>query len=466
MKISRLLCAGFVCAALLPVCGCIHSQTPVAISKSTYSTIKESEQQMLSPELKFLTLEIAQDIALQNNPSFRTKYFAIVAARAQYYSAYSYYLPTASLNYSLGARTSRTLDSGAFNNYRSTTTTSAPAFNMNLTVFDSFVREMNILGAKHNWKQSEEAELDARRQLVRDVAYAYNNVLLAQAQIRISQANMKFQRELLKETELKFAVGASPLSDVLNFKTKYNSAESNLYNAQYSYVVAKYALAALMGLTEGDIPSTVRFSEMPSADGEMLADIKTYLDTALANRPDLKAYREMYESAKYGYYASIAAFGPVLRANFGLSYNDEHTRNHRSNGSSRTDKYTFSYGIDASWDIFSGGRTYLSMRAAEANMVATEFSVAAAWINVIQEVRSAYDNYITGLKQVKLNQKNVEIVRKMRDLVNEEYKAGSAGITRLNEAQYDLVNAETALANAVINMHNAKAQLKAATDAN
>lgn len=70
------------------------------------------------------------------------------------------------------------------------------------------------------------------------------------------------------------------------------------------------------------------------------------------------------------------------------------------------------------------------------------------------------------MKQVKLNQKNVEIVRKMRDLVNEEYKAGSAGITRLNEAQYDLVNAETALANAVINMHNAKAQLKAATDAN
>ena len=55
MKITRLLCAGVVCAALLPVCGCIHSETPVAISKSTYSTIQESEQQMLSPELKFLT---------------------------------------------------------------------------------------------------------------------------------------------------------------------------------------------------------------------------------------------------------------------------------------------------------------------------------------------------------------------------------------------------------------------------
>lgn len=463
MKITRLLCAGFVCAALLPVCGCIHSETPVAISKSTYSTIQESEQQMLSPELKFLTLEIAQDIALQNNPSFRTKYFAIVAARAQYYAAYTYYLPTVSLKYNLGQVTSKNLSSGSS---RTSTTTSTPSLNLNLTVFDSFVREMNILGAKHNWKQTEEAELDARRQLVRDVAFAYNNVLLAQAQIRISQANMKFQRELLKETELKFAVGASPLSDVLNFKTKYNSAESNLYNAQYSYVVAKYALAALMGLTEGDIPSNVRFSDMPSADGEMLADINTYLDTALANRPDLKAYREQYEAAKYGYYSSIAAFGPTLSFNMKLDYTDTYNRNHRTNNSTRSDSEAFDYGLSVNWDIFSGGRTYLGMRVAEANMVATEFAVAAAWINVIQEVRSAYDNYITGLKQVKLNQKNVEIVRKMRDLVNEEYKAGSAGITRLNEAQFDLVNAETALANAVINMHNAKAQLKAATDAN
>ena len=183
MKITRLLCAGFVCAALLPVCGCIHSETPVAISKSTYSTIQESEQQMLSPELKFLTLEIAQDIALQNNPSFRTKYFAIVAARAQYYAAYTYYLPTVSLKYNLGQVTSKNLSSGSS---RTSTTTSTPSLNLNLTVFDSFVREMNILGAKHNWKQTEEAELDARRQLVRDVAFAYNNVLLAQAQIRIS----------------------------------------------------------------------------------------------------------------------------------------------------------------------------------------------------------------------------------------------------------------------------------------
>ena len=462
MKKTNLLYAGILCAALLPISACIHSKPPVAVSKSTYSTIQESEQQTLSPELKFLTLETAQDIALQNNPTFRTKYFAIVAARAQYYSAYTYYLPTMTASYSLGYNFNHTMHTKG-GEYSSIT--SVPSLTMNLTVFDSFVREMNVLGAKHNWKQTEAAEQDARRQLVRDVAYAYNNVLLARAQINIAQENMKFQRALLKETELKFAVGASPLSDVLNFKTKYNSAESNLYNAQYSYVVAKYSLAALMGLTEGDIPSTVQFSKMPSADGEMLSDINVYLDAALANRPDLKAYREQYEAYKYSYYASIASFGPTVGFTFGMGHNDTYNRNSDYKTWDRSRAFVLNYGMNINWELFSGGRTYLAMRQAEANMTAADFTVASAWINVIQEVRSAYDNYITSLKQVKLNQKNLEIVRKMRDLVNEEYNAGSKGITRLNEAQYDLVNAETALANAVINMHNAKAQLKAATDA-
>ena len=47
--------------------------------------------------------------------------------------------------------------------------------------------------------------------------------------------------------------------------------------------------------------------------------------------------------------------------------------------------------------------------------------------------------------------------------MEEEYRAGNTELTRLNEAQRDLVNAETSLATYVINMHNAKAQLTAAT---
>ena len=99
-------------------------------------------------------------------------------------------------------------------------------------------------------------------------------------------------------------------------------------------------------------------------------------------------------------------------------------------------------------------------------MEQAEYTLANTWITVINDVRTAYENYIVSLKTVKLYQKNLEAVRKMRDLVDDEYEAGNCAITRVNEVQREFVNAETYLAQAVVSMHNAKAQILAATNAN
>ena len=266
---------------------------------------------------------------------------------------------------------------------------------------------------------AEALELDARRILIRTVAYTYNDILLAEAQIKIAMENMKFQNSQLKENELKFEVGAVPLSDVLNFKAYYNSAESDLYTAQYSLAASKYALAQLLGLTEGTIPDEIQFPGVPSPDGEVLSSLAVYLDTALANRPDLKAYREALEVAKYNYWGSICSFGPTVSFNASLGYTAGQTRNkaydgtslRNNEGGSNTRKYetfTFNYGGTVSWELFSGGETFFTMRRYQAAMLQSDYTLANTWLTVISEVRTAYDNYLTCLKQVKISQKSLD----------------------------------------------------------
>ena len=65
---------------------------------------------------------------------------------------------------------------------------------------------------------------------------------------------------------------------------------------------------------------------------------------------------------------------------------------------------------------------------------------------------------------MKLYQKTFELTKKTRDLVREEYNAGSTELTRMNEAQRDLVNAESNYVSSVIRMANARAQLAAAAN--
>jgi outer membrane protein len=327
---------------------------------------------------------------------------------------------------------------------------------------------MNLLAAKHNWKQSEALERDARRTLIKAVASAYNDILLATEKERIATADMVYNEKLLKETELKFDAGAVPLSDVLNFRINYNNAENSLISASYSLANSKYTLAALMGLTESMLPPTGKFPPIPSAE-ETLADVSIYLDTALANRPDLRAYRESLENYKYKYYSSICAFGPVVSATGSTYYQAKTTHTSGSYGNANSNYYqkgwNYGYGAGVSWSVFNGGYTYFGMRQAQASVAQAEFTLAGKWIAVIQEVRSAYDNYNVNVRQARLYKKTLELVKKNRDLVEEQYKAGSAAIELLNQADNNVVSAETNMANSLINMQNAKAQLDAATNA-
>ncbi len=438
-----------------------------AVNKNSYTTLTEKEKCMLPKNLKLLTLEEAQNIALDNNPSFKTKYFAIAAARARYYQSFATYYPTLNASFSISQSFSRTYATHNYTRSRSQGESYTPELSGSWLIFDSFAREMNMLSARHSWKASIADEDDARRLLLRAVAYAYNDVMLAAAQQRIAIADMNYSAELLKDTQIKFEAGAVPLSDVLNFKIRYNNGESSLITAQYNYAANKYVLAALLGLTDGNIPEDVMFPDMPSADGEVLPDVSVYLDAALANRPDLRAYRERLEAAKFSFWSSLCAFGPTFSANYSLSYsrNRNLTKNLDSGLSTVGSKYgngALSYGGVASWNLFEGGNTYFNARAAQAEMVQAEYNLTETWITVITDVRTAYDNYITNLKQVKLYQKTYELTRQTRDLVEEEYKAGNAELTRLNEAQNDLVTAEGNLVSSVVEMNNAKAQLEAA----
>lgn len=473
MMSGKILCCFLIAVSAASVMtGCATYKKPFAgVEQSHYTTVTEKEKTALPKDLTLLTLEEAQNIALSNNPGFKMKYFAIATARARYYQSFSSYYPTLNATMEVSQRFSRTLADHNFDKIRSQQDTYAPGLSGSWLLFNSLVREMNVLAARHTWKGSIAQEDDARRLLIRAVAYAYNDVMLAAAQQRIAIADMNYSADLLKDTQIKFEAGAVPLSDVLNFKIRYNNGESSLVEAQYSYAANKYVLAGLLGLTDGTIDEKVKFPEMPSAEGEVLPDVSVFLDTALANRPDLRAYRENLEAAKFSYWSSLCAFGPTVSANYSISYT--HNRYltkgiDNTNRDYRQSYYTgtggLNYGITASWNLFEGGNTYFNARAAQATMAQAEYQLAEAWIEVITDVRTAYDYYITNLKQVKLYQKTYELTKQTRDLVEEEYKAGNAELTRLNEAQRDLVTAENNLVSSVVKMNNAKAQLEAAVN--
>lgn len=440
-----------------------YTKPPMAIRHSSFTDIPDEEKILFPAEMKLLTLEKAQEIALNNNPDFLRVQFTIDAARARYYQSFSSYAPTLNAGLSFSQSFSKVTSSSSGEKPWNYGTSISPSLSGSWLIFDSLGREMNILAQKYNLSQTKEAQEDARRLLLRTVAYAYNDVQLAISQRAIAQAQIDYSRKMLKETEDKYDAGTALLSDVLNFRITLKNGELELIRSEYNIRSARYVLAAALGVTDGDIPETVEFEEVSMPRNEVLADVTVYLDSALANRPDLKQYRDRLENAKYTFWKSLTAFGPTVSANYslGYSYSRNQTRLDRTT-TSKSGSWSFNYGIGANWNLFNGFSDYFSALQSYASLAESDYQLAKTWITVVSDVRTAYDNYVTNIEKAHIARDIYELTHETRDLVESEYKAGTALVTRLNEAENSVINAQHSLLSAVINASNAKAQLEAA----
>ena len=157
-------------------------------------------------------------------------------------------------------------------------------------LFDCLGREMQILAEKSSMKNMEEQLKNARRLLLRGVVYAYNDILLAMAQKEIALADMQYNEKMLEECQKKYEAQVVAYSDVLNFKIAVANGRLNLNNAEYTIKASRFVLAGLLGLHSGSLPESVTLDTLTDESRILpeLPSLEHCLDTALAERPDLR----------------------------------------------------------------------------------------------------------------------------------------------------------------------------------
>ena len=462
-------CLSLLALLVLGISGCqSFKEPPIATTENLFQARKRDGADDLLKDIKVLTIADAQRIALKNNPDYKSAAYAVNAAKMAYYQALGAYSPT--FNASFNMSNTHTWD--AHNVKNATDNDMNMRFGTNTSIsaswllFDGLSRYFNAKAAKAGEKYQQAMEENAARNLLSGIVYAYNSILLARAELEIAKSDLEFQQICLKETELKQEVGTVPFSDVLNFKIRARTAENAMLVAERSYALATYAMAVLMGYPDGKMPEWITFDEIKVDVDAVLPNVEVYLDAALANRPDLRAMRENLNIRKYNKYSAYGAYSPTISAFAEFNVSTSNTRFYHRHGSKINHTHSttpsLSYGVTANWTIFNGFIRWNKIREARANEAIAKFNVVSSWLAVIQEVRDSYTNYIFSVNQAKLYEQILAYSTEQRDLVAKEYEAGTIGITRLNEVQNDLINAESTLVSAYLNIKNAKVQLDTA----
>lgn len=417
---------------------------------------------------KTLSLAEAQAAALQNNPTYRAAYQAIRAAKYRYYRSLSAYLPSVQGNF----RTAQSLRSShhiknppagimPYENYFSAETSLQASW----LIFDGFEREFSVLIARENYDRSLHEDSNARRLLLQAVAFAYYDIMLAEARKVIAQADLEFQESALEQALNRYRFGKTSMASVLNFRILGNEARSAILAAVTRVKSGRYALAALMGGSAGYLPGEIKLDSLQISEPVKLEPLETYYDMAITRRSDLAAARNDLQVSRYRHLQSYANFLPRIKLFYSMDFSNNNFRYADYHYTvSRYNHFDNSYGAAVQWNLFDGFASYNLLRELKTVETVYQYELLDKFLKVINEVSDAWENIVNASGQLELYRQSVEWVFEQRKLVQSEYDSAKTTITRLNGAQSDLVKAENMLAIAQIELNKAIVQLQSAIE--
>ena len=120
---------------------------------------------------------------------------------------------------------------------------------LNVPIFSGFSTENRLQLAEVNALNSKADLSDLERDIKRNIQKTYLDLQAAEKSLEVSKGNVAAAEESRRIQQEKYALGSSTLLDVLVANSDYLTAQTNLINAEYAYIVlseqVKYQLGVL-----------------------------------------------------------------------------------------------------------------------------------------------------------------------------------------------------------------------------
>ncbi|QKX16165.1 TolC family outer membrane protein [Microbulbifer sp. YPW1] len=302
------------------------------------------------------------------------------------------------------------------------------------------------------------AEFSANQQdMMIRVAAAYFDVLRAHDVLEAALAEEEALAKQLEQTQQRFEVGLTAITDVYDSRSAYDSAVARRLTAQDDLLSNFDALSVLTGQNH-DVVAPLQPNFTVSAPNP--ADRASWVEFALANNYTLKAVRLNADASRYNARAAAAEHLPTLYGN--LAYEKGYRDGDRNGTTTFPGFEPFSTGspiddetetkiaaITFEMPIYTGGRLSASRREARNLAFQSEDIRNLTERNTIQDTRTLHRAVTTDTSRVEAREQAVISAKSALDATQAGYEVGTRNIVDVLLAQRTLALAKTDYANAL-----------------
>jgi len=344
-----------------------------------------------------------------------------------------------------------------------------PVGNSGRERFDTLNYGLNVtqpIFRRDNFVQYEQSKLivsQADRQLMLDkqnlmlrVAQAYFDVLMAQDNIELIDAQKLAINRQLEQAKANFEVGTSTITDVNEAQARYDLTLAQEIAAINQLEIKKRSVQAIVG----DMPqelATVREDLIPETPQP--TDMQSWVAIAEQNNLALAIQQYNYQIASREVERAKAGHMPTLDAI--ASYRE--LRNNGSASGFASDLDDLTIGLQLEIPIYQGGAVSSRTREAAANLQKAQFDLEAVKRDAELNTRQAFLDVSSGVVQVKAYEQALLSSQSQLDSTNLGYEVGVRTSVDVLNAQQQYFTAKRDLLQARYNYLLSSVQLKFAT---
>lgn len=393
-------------------------------------------------------LEVYRE-ALAQDPQYAAAQAAYRAAQEKLPQGRAGLLPqaTVSANTTYNDVDSSLSGSRQFNSNGYSVTASQPLFRkQNLVVYQQ---------AKAQIEQAKALLAGATQDLALRVAQAYFDVLLAQDNVALAQAQRQAIAEQLAQAKRNFEVGTATIVDTKEAQARYDLISAQEIAAQNDLEIKRRALQQLIGR----VPATLAplreglalSPPSPSAMEEWVALSETTNPSVLAQQAAYTLASQEVERTRAGHYPTLDLVASYSDAKAGSNFV----------ANTFTVKST-TLGLQLAFPLYQGGLTQSQVREAIANQDRAAQNLEAARRGAALQTRQAYLGVTSGIAQVKALEQALRSSQSQLDSTRLGQEVGVRTQVDVLNAQQQLYSARRDLAQARYNYLLSELRLKAA----
>ncbi len=235
--------------------------------------------------------------------------------------------------------------------------------------------------------QSEAQFRNAGQELILRVAQAYFDVLLAQDNVQLAEAQKTAIFEQLQQAKRTFEVGTTTITDTHEAQARYDLVNAQAIAAQGNVDIKKSVLKQLTNSKPGNLRQLgAQFKpELPQP-----ADMEKWVEEAQQRNPQLAVALASAELAEKELVRNRGGHYPTL--DLVANYSERFT-----GGGDSSSK---DVGVQFNLPLFQGGATQSKWREAEANRDRARAELENARRNIVVQTSKAYFGVVTGIAQV------------------------------------------------------------------